>query len=287
MKSIYSAIALIIFGTSGILAQDKPAANVEVAYVSQTRMGAELVETIRHDYESNAYDAFLATLQADYQQMIQSGKLDEFVKMREAPSADQNLQKITERWETIYHKLLSERNEELNQIANGQTDQMIAKRIHSVTSSLPADQKDALLYLASLRFKTPDQAINEDEKKLIEIDIASEFKTVHLNAQYAQKAFNDRYEKHLVINMDALRQMLDAAKSFKDSSLQEKVVLAAQGFDQWQARNWDLNLLNQIIKKPSNDVEKKIAGSFEKFRNATNDLYQKEFLDQVSNSSTR
>ena len=172
------------------------------------------------------------------------------------------------------------------QAVAGQTDQLIYKRIHSVISPLPADQKEALQYLAALRFKTPANAVNADEKKLIEIDLASEFNIVHLDAQYAQKPFEDRYEKHVVINMDALHQMQEAAKSFKDTDLQKKIELASAGFDHWQARNWDLNLLHQIIKKPANDVEKKIASIFSKYREKSNDLYQKEFLAKLDSLKT-
>jgi hypothetical protein len=287
VRSIYSMVALIIFGTSGLLAQTGLDSNQEVANViSPGNTGAEMIESLRQGYESSAYDAFLANLNADYQQMVQSGKFDEFVKMREAPPADKNMQQIASHWETIHQKLLTERNEELKAAVEGQTDQLIFNRIHSVISPLPSDQKEALQYLSGLRFKTPGSATNNDEKKLIDIDLASEFKIVHLDAQYAQKPFDDRHEKHVVINMDALHQMQEAAKSFKDSDLQKKIELASAGFDHWQARNWDLNLLRQIIKKPSNDVEKKIASIFAKYREKTNDLYQKEFLAKIDDLKT-
>ena len=282
MRSIYSMVALIIFGASGLLAQNGLGVTRESSQtIFQSRMGNEMVESLRKGYESNAYDAFLANLNSDYQQMVQSGKFDEFVKMRDVSPADKNLQQIAAHWETLHQKILAERNEELKGAIAEQTDQLIFKRIHSVISSLPADQKDALQYISALRFKTPANAVNDDERKLIEIDLASEFKIVHLDAQYAQKPFEDRYEKHVVINMDSLRQMNEAAKSFKDSALQKKVELAAAGFDTWQARNWDLNLLHQIIKKPTSDIEKKIASIFGKYREKTNDLYQKEFLAKL------
>jgi len=284
MKSIYSMVALIIFGSSGVLAHDKAGISQGmVRETSQNHTGVELVESLRNSYESSAYDAFLANLNADYQQMVQSGKLEEFVKMREAPPADKNMQQIAAHWETIHQKLIAERNEELKTAVAGQTDQLIFKRVQSVTSPLPDDQKEALHYLATLRFKTPADAMNADEKKLIEIDIKSEFEIVHLDAQNPQ--IEDRYEKYVIINMDALHQMEMASKSFKDTGLQKKVGLAAVGFDHWQARNWDLNLLHQIIKKPTNDVEKKIASIFSKYQEKSNELYQTEFLAKLDSSS--
>jgi hypothetical protein len=280
MKSIYSMVALVIFGASGLLAQNGSSiAHPDTAHsVTLSLSGHELIESLRKGYESNSYDAFLANLNSDYQQMVQSGQIDEFVKMREAPPADKNLQQIADRWETIHQKLIAERNEELKEAVAGQTDQILFNRIQSIVSPIPDDQNEALQYMVALRFKTPANAANDDERKLIEIDLASEFKIVHLDAQYAQKPFDDRFEKNIVINMDAMHQMQEASKSFKDSDLQKKVELASKGFDTWQARHWDLNLLHQIIKKPTNDTERKIASIFGKYREKTNDLYQKEFL---------
>jgi uncharacterized protein YeeX (DUF496 family) len=281
-NKIYSLVALIIFGSTSFAAQSIAGSTQEVSQnVQLNQTGVEMIESLRQSYESHSYDAFLASLQDDYEKIIQGGNFDEFIKMREIPPVDEKLKEIAAHWETIHQKLISERNDELTAAVVDQSDSAIFKRVNSIVASLPADQKEALQYLTALRFKTPSNASNDDEKKLIEIDVVSEFKIVHLDAQYAQKPFEDRFEKHVIIGMDMIHQMREASKSFKDTNLQKKVELAAAGFDAWQARNWDLNLLNQIVKKPTNDVEKKIASIFSSYRMKKDDLYQKEFLAKL------
>jgi hypothetical protein len=150
-----------------------------------------------------------------------------------------------------------------------------------VAEETNGEQKEALQYLSSLRFKTPEAAQNGDERKLIDIDLAAEFKVVHLDIQYAEKPFQDRFEKHIAISMDMLKQMQEAGKMFQDTSLKKKIDLAASAFDEWQARNYDLNQLNKISQKPSTDFEKKIASIINSYKAKKDDLYQKEFLAQL------
>ncbi|MBF8263835.1 MAG: hypothetical protein HW387_1500 [Parachlamydiales bacterium] len=281
VKKIYSLAALALIAASSMPAQQTsiPASEPAIA-AQQIRTGQDIVTSLRQSYESGAYDAFLANLQSDYQQMVKSSKFSEFITMREAPAPDVKLKQLAARYEEMSQQLAAQRNDELKAAIAGQSD-ALAQQIQSITQPLPTDQKEALQYLSSLRFKTPDKAGNQDEKKLIEIDLASEFKVVHLDAQYAQKPFVDRMEKHMIINMDMMRQMVDASKSFQDSSLQNKVQLASLGFDTWQARNWDLNLLNQIVRKPGSDSERKIASIMTSYQAKKADLYQKEFLAKL------
>lgn len=283
MKKIYSMVALIIFGSSTLLAQTaQEEKKQEVTQSIPTdRSGHEMIESLRKGYESNSFDAFLANLNSDYQKASEGGKIVEFAQMRESPAPDQKLKDIVARWESVHQKLLEERNVELASVIVGQESSVIVQQIRSIITPLPADQKEALQYVASLRFKTPTSAVNEDEKKLIEIDLASEFKTVHLDAQYVQKPFEDRFEKHAILGMEMMDQMQQASQSFKDAHLQKTIELASAGYDTWQARNWDLNLLNQVVKKPSNDVERKIASIFSNYKVKKDDLYQKEFLAKV------
>lgn len=284
MKKIYSLTALAFFAASSLMAQgaNPTAVNHEsVQTVPGSRLGQDVVRSLRQSYESGAYDAFLANLNADYLKFVQSGKFAEFVKMRGAPEADAKLKDLATKWEVSHHKLVQERNEALIAACAGNDDQILSQRVRSAIATLPEDQKEALHYLSNLRFKTPENAINGDEKKLIEIDLASEFKMVHLDAQYAQKPFEDRFEKHIVISLDMLKQMQDASASFKDTALQKKIALAAAGYDSWLSRNWDLNLLNQVVRKPMSEFEKKIAAILTEFKAKKDDLYQKEFVSQL------
>jgi hypothetical protein len=285
VKKLVSVAALAFFAASSLAAAQNsnttPMKEASLPNHAQQRLGNELVASLRQAYETGSYDAFLANLHADYQNLIQSGKFAEFVKMREMPPVDEKLTQLSQHWEDMHQKIVDERNAALLASIAGKEDQILAQRIQSATKQMAPEQKEALHYLASLRFKTPEKAANEDEKKLIEIDLASEFKLVHMDMQFAQKPFEDRIEKHLVINMDMIKQMSEAAKSFKDSALKKKVEIAAAVYDAWQSRNWDLNKLNHIAKKPVGDFEKKIAEIMKSYQAKKEDLYQKEFLAKL------
>lgn len=278
MKKFCTLSILALMASSGIIAQTNAASKQDSTSVAQQpRLGHDVIQTMRQGYTSGAYDAFLANLESDYRQMAQDSKFSEFVKMREVPPADEKTKQLALRWEEIHKKLIKERNDELKSISIS-NDEVLSNRIQSVVQQLPENQREALHYLTSLRFKTPGMAVNDDEKKLIELDIAAEFKMVHLDAQYAQQPFDDRVEKHIIISMDMLRQMVETSQSFKDAHLKEQVLLASQAFDAWQERNWDLNLLNHVIQKPSNDNERAIASVLKKYQDKKAELYQKEYI---------
>jgi hypothetical protein len=279
MKKLYSLAVLAIFAASGSIAQNTSPSTESVQVIH--RAGSDVISSLRQSYESGSYDAFLANLTSDYLKLMQGGKLAEFIKMREIPAADDKLKELAAKWESLHHKLIEERNDALLAACKGHEQEINSGRIQSIIRQIPDEQREALQYLSSLRFKTPENAANVDEKKLIEIDIAAEFKAVHLDSQFAQKPFEDRLEKQMVINMDSLKQMQDAAQSFKDPEIVKKVMDGAQAFDAWQARHWDLNLLHQVIRKPSNDFEKKIAAILTEYKAKKDDLYQKEFLSQI------
>jgi hypothetical protein len=279
---LFSAITLL--NLPFLSAQENKPDVGGIQKLSSFRQGADAIGGLRKAYEEGSYDAFLANLQSDYQAMVESGKLDEFSEMRDAPTSDDQVEQVAKEWESIHHKLITDRNEQLLTAIAGQENEMTGKLIRSICASLPNDQREAILYLSSLRFKLPKNAVSEDEKKLIEIDIAAEFKAIHLDAQYAEKPFEDRMEQHVIIGMETMHRMEEISQAFKNNDLQKTIALAAKGYDQWQIRNWDLNLLNQIIKRPTSDIEKKIASVMQDYQTKKSDLYQKEFLAKIVGS---
>ena len=282
MKKVYSMAALAFFAASSLTAQNggqAPKAAEQAAH--HQRSGQEMMSQVRESFKAGGYDAFLANLRADYQTYMKSGHFNEFVKMRDIPQGDEKLLQLSAHWDSLNQQLLDERNQELKAAIEKQEDSSIGQRVQSILTPLSTDQKDILHYMSSLRFKTPDKAANDDERKLIEIDLASEFYIVHLDSQYAQKPFDDRVEKHILINMDMYRQMADAAQSFDNSQLKKKISEAAAGFDSWQARSLDMRELNRLVKKPGSDLEKKIASILSSYQVKKEDLYQKEFLAKI------
>ena len=281
MKKIYSLAALAFFAASSLSAQSPDKNREHTAPIQTKRTGQEVLASLREGYQNGTYDAFLANLRADYQTFVKSGKFDEFVQMRDIPLGDEKLLQLSSHFDALHQKLIDERNQELKSVIEQQNDPIIKQRVQSILTPLSDEQRDALHYLASLRFKTPDKGTSDDEKKLIEIDLVSEFNLVHLDSQYAQKPFDDRIEKHVIINMEMMRQMKDAASSFENSQLKKKIEQATSAFDTWQARSWDMRELNNLVKKPGSDFEKKIASILSSYQVKKDDLYQKEFLAKI------
>ena len=284
MKKIYSIVglsltALMGVGATGIFTQDK---REIVQSVENSLTGEEAITALRQSYEAGNYENLLVDFEADYKTLVEDGSFDEFVKMREPLPEDEKLDAIAKEWEAQYRDLIVERNAKLVTACNGQGDELVCKRVASLLTELPDDQKQALNYLSSLRLKSPEMAANADEQKLIEIDLASEFKMIHLDAEHAAKPVENRAEKQIVLRMDMMKQMVEASKSFENKSLKETVSLASQSLDAMQARIWDLNLLNATMKKPSSDVEKAVASILGEHKERSQDLYQKEFLTKMN-----
>jgi hypothetical protein len=124
-------------------------------------------------------------------------------------------------------------------------------------------------------------ASSEEEKALIQIDLASEFKSVHLDAQHAVEAIADRNDKQIVIKMDMLKQMQQAAQGFQDDGLKQMVNLAADAYDLWQAQGLDWKEIYALVNTPSNDTEKQVSSILSDYKTQREDLYQKEFLAKV------
>lgn len=288
MKKIYSLTLASLLACCGFAAvhaapvgsKDMTAQEEQVKQIKK-ETGEEMVGTIRRAFEAGEYRSFLAELDASYQQVAKEDSFAEFIQMREMPPTDEQLDKAAVRFETFHQELISERNSQLQEACQGHGDALICARVQSAITQLPSDQKDALKYISGLRFKTPKSAASDEEKLLIEIDLASEYKIVHLDAQYAAKPFEDRVQKHMVIKMDMLKQMQEASSNFSDQHLKNQIELALQGFDAWQAHNWDMHQLNVEAKQSSGELEKKIASILTSYKNKKDDLYQKEVLETV------
>jgi hypothetical protein len=284
MKKFYTVATCSLLAVAGLLAQGaevstdlkRTVRSEVVAAQGDVRTGKEQIEKLRAGYEAGEYDLFLETLESEYQQMKASEQWDEFVNMRNLPPMNEKEQAFVARWEDLSQQLIEERNAQLKaacQEANAD-NAILVQRVDSVTTSLPPEQKEALNALSALRFKTPDQALTADERALIEIDLASEFKMLHLDAQYAEQPFSDRLEKQIVLKMDMLKQMQAAAQSFEDQKLKKTVDAAGAGLDLWQARHLDLNELRRLT--PTTELEKKIVTILSAYKTKEGDLYQQE-----------
>lgn len=282
MKKIYVLLAIsLCIGGSAIAVEQMEVASQEVAKRGAS-LGEESVAVLRKDYLDGKFDLFLDTLEDDYQDLQKSGRFEEFAEMRRVPAPDEQTVSLAKQFEQLALGVTRERNEALIKLCDGQESDSVCRKVLSILSPSDDSESDAMNYLASLRFKTVDVAKNADEKKLIEIDTAYEFKSVHLDLQKINgQEIGDLSEKQMVLSMDKMQKMIKASETFSDVDLKEKVALAAKGFDKRLAKNWDLRQLIAAGRHPSNDLEKQIGSILSSYQAKKDDLYQKEFLAKL------
>jgi len=282
MKKIYAVLGLTACAVTTALAVNevqKPSQETQVAEKAGMT-GGERVAILREQYQQGKFNSLLVKLEADYVSLLKSGRVKEFAEMRQVPDVDQEIQGIAQQFEKRAAALLEKRNDELKALCSGKEQELAIRRVQSLTAPVDEAQSEAMHYLSSLRFKTPEQATTSEERTLIEIDLAHEFKSVHLDVHHPGDR-TDLLEQQIVLSMEKMEKMRRAAETFSDSALQAKVLLAAKSFDAWQSRSLDLRELLATVKKPSNELERKIGSVLSSYKAKQDDLYQQEFLAKL------
>ena len=286
MKKIYAILGLALCIGGAAIAAEEGMEPVQQSVASRQapETGHELVAALRQEYTEGKFNSFLDGLEDDYQDLEKSGRLAEFASMRQAPEADSKLNDLARHYEALAPDLQQQRDSELKEICQGQDAEIACKRVQSATAETDQDQQEAMSYLADLRFKTPEQAANDDERKLVEIDLAYEFKLVHLDVQRLSGEDSDLQQKQIVLGMEKIEKMQDAAKGFSDQSLKKKIDLAAKGYDVRQSQIIDMRDLVAASKKPSSDLDRKIGAILSSYKSKKDNLYQNEFLAKLGSN---
>lgn len=282
MKKVYAVLGLSACAVTTVLAVNESGnPPQEIRVVDKTAMtGGERVALLREQYQQGKFNSLLVKLEADYVALLKSGRVKEFAEMRQVPDADQQLQGLAQQFEKRAAALLKKRNDELKALCTGREQEIAIRRVQSLTAPLDETQSEAMHYLAALRFKTPEQAASSEERILIEIDLAHEFKSVHLDVHHPGDK-TDLLEQQIALNMEKMDKMRRAAETFNDSALRAKVLLAVQAFDAWQSKSLDLRELLAAAKRPSNELERKIGAVLSSYKAKHDDLYQQEFLAKL------
>lgn len=275
MKKIYAVLALSLCVGGSLFALDE--AETPSQAVILPVAGDQRTARIRADFEQGKFNSLFDSLEGEYGELQKNGRIEEFAEMRRVPEAGEQLKELASRFDKMASLLLLERNAELKALCEGHQNEIASLRIQSVTSPLDERQKEAIRTLASLRFKTPDQAANPDERALIEIDLAYEFKSLHLD----QSDSADLVEKQIALGMEKMKKMEQVSQSFTDSVLKETVSIAAQGFDACQSKSLDMRELLAAAKKPSCDLDRNIGSVLTGYKAKKDDLYQREFLAKL------
>jgi len=261
MKIILSAL---ILGAEPVIIE-KITAPVEIV----ARSGQEEIGQIRKDYAEGKYDAFFQELDDAYTQVTQEGDLQQLLDMRTGPIAEQ------ESWNEVMKAILNERNKELLK-AVAQESAPLVNKMASAVLSVSADVDSALSRLRTLHLLPPGAGTNQDENTLIDIDVAYEYKALHLDLSGASR------DQLLALKMKEMDQMLAASQSFEDTSLQAAVKTVHSHLDAILAQSCDMADLKLLAHKGETPVEQKIESILTQYREKFSEI-SKAYLNHEEN----
>jgi hypothetical protein len=243
--------------------------------------GSESVARIRAAYEKGDYQDFLESMEADLHRAKSNTALKQLTQMREEIPAEQ-VDRLSAEYEKSLQTLQQQRDQELEAVCHGGSD-LFCQKVENVVHPVLSEKENlAFEKIHQLRFHPVGSGKNSDENAMIDIDLATEFKLVHLSA--LGKTPEVKRELSLVLKMEEMDRFAKAAAHFQDGELKEAVMTAERAFDRLQAKHWDLADLRQLSSgrmKPSSSEEEAVAKILSQYDSKRSDLYQKEFLDQL------
>lgn len=232
-----------------------PSTVVEVN--SSVLIGREVVQTARADMQAGRYASFLQEMDQSYESAKKENQLEGLIEIRKSAGAP------NEQFLLQYNEIQNGKNKALLSLFSSDDKTVLAEKVRSATTSLTDEEMSALNTLAPLRSQAPGTGSSADYNQLIEIDLASAYKSIHLDSLTAAgQSVSDLKEKHLVLEMDRMDRMVQAAANFQDKELKNSVEVAARSFDMRLAKHYDQSDLNALAKgktKPASVTEEKIA----------------------------
>lgn len=245
----------------------------------RVRMGREAVADVRIAYEKGEFDAFLKEMDADFLAAKESAQFEQFLEMRKAVAPSEQ----SSDWARLFEEWKEERNEKLLQSCKGKEDLLFCKKVTSISTPIPADQKQALKQLSAYRFMTPGSGKTAEENRLIDLDVEYEYKMIHADsANLLDPAPSEHRVQQEVLAMEHMDKLEKLASSnLEDPSLKKAIELAAMGQDERLAQirdAFDLQTLTQ--RSPLDPTEKLLAAILESYQAKYSQLYQVLLNDQ-------
>ncbi len=268
MGSLNSFLAALFCATAPLASTGM----VEAKGVEETtpayQLGKETVSKIRVSYEKGQYDEFLAKMDREYK----AADLDGLIQMRQREIPVE----FQEKWEQEFTELQKHKNSDLLNAVADSDDSRFAEKVRTLAATIATpEQEKAVSRLHSLVVKAPNTGVNADENQLIEIDLEYEYKLLHAQLPNEEVSPQERTEHQIVLRMEKMDRMKEAAKKFQDHSLKQAVGLAASNLDLRLARNLDGADLNQMVKgkvKPANPLEENVLSILSSYQGQFNDL---------------
>lgn len=237
-----------------------------------SQLGKETLAALRAAYEKGEYKDFLEEMDASYKEALSENELEGLIQMRQKQiPAD-----FEESWEQRFLDLQKQKNRELLSALSDQDDSLFAEKVRSLAATLSTpEQEKAISRLNTLLQMAPNTGKNSDENKLIDIDLEYEYKLLHAGVPMSDTAPQEQQAQQLVLRMEKMKKMVEAAKGFHDHDLKQAVGLAAANLDPRLARNLDGADLNALLKskvKPSNELEEKVFSILASYQGQFSDL---------------
>ncbi len=265
MGNLSTILAAILCAVSPLVSGDIKGPQAEQPE-SRLKLGKETVSAVRSSYEKGEYDEFLAVMDEDFK----GADLEGLIQMRQKQiPAD-----FQEKWEEQFGELQKEKNRELLNALSDKDDSLFAEKVRSLAGNISTpEQEKAISRLNSFIVLAPNGGANDDENKLINIDLEYEYKILHAQIPMSDVSLQEQQEHQLALRMEKMEKMVAASKSFQDLSLKQAVGLAAANLDARLARNLDGVDLNAIIKgKPTNELEEKVYSILSSYQGQFSDL---------------
>ncbi len=267
MGNISTILAAILCATAPLASMESQEAKTEASQ-SSFKLGRETVSSVRSTYSQGEYKEFFSKMDASYKDADLSGLVQ--MREREIPIEFQ------QEWEQRFSDLRIEKNNELLSAISDEDDSIFAEKVRSLAANITTPEQDkALSRLNALIAIAPGKGANEDENKLIDIDIEYEYKLLHAELPMSDVSPDQRQDQLLALRMEKMDKMVEASKSFQDISLKQAVGIAAATLDQRLARNLDGADLNTLAKgkvKASNQTEERVYSSLASYQGKFSDL---------------
>ncbi len=285
-KTLSLTLASLLCAVSPMAADTAAVTAVEQLQETKLIRGADFVQAVRAKYQAGEYKEFLMKMDQDYQAAKTESELEGLIAIRSEDALIAVEQAADmDRWNAVAKGWMQERNKDLLEAVENLNDSVLADKVRSLTTSVSSDEEKAISYFLDLRKILPGAGKNSDENRLVEIDLASEYKQIHLDSQIAMGQSNvDRREKQLALRIEKMDQMVQASQSFEDQELKKTVALLSETADSRYAKGIDLTDISNLARgkiDASNDLEKKIASIFSSYQGKFTDL-TKQMFDQSS-----
>ena len=267
MGNISTILAAILCAAAPLASMEVKDPKTEMRQ-SADQLGSRTVSSILAAYQNGDYREFFSGMDASHKAADLSG----LTQMREKEIPLQ----FQQEWEQRFTDLRMEKNRDLLGAISDSDDSLFAEKVRSVAANLTTpEQEKALSRLHSLLTMAPGTGANEDENRLIDIDIEYEYKILHAEIPSSDVSLQQQQEQQIALRMEKMDKMVEASKTFQDLSLKQAVGIAAATLDQRLARNLDGADLNALAKgkvKPSNETEEKVYSILSSYQGKFSDL---------------